>query len=102
MRERFVEVYVGNLPATATLLDLHALLEVLLVRPDFRMHQGHDRQERGYHFLVVRTDSREAGESLIAELHGRDYSGHLLEAREYHQRAMNEGWLDSERRLNPG
>jgi len=97
-----VEIFVGNLPATATLLDLHALLEVIMVRPDFRVHQGRDHQERGYHFLVVRTDSREAGESLIAALHGREYAGHVLEAREYHSRAVDTGWPDQERRLNPG
>ena len=71
------------------------------MRPDFQLHEGRDREERGYHFLVVRTESREAGESLVRELNGRDYGGHLLNVREYHRRELAAGWRHEERRLNP-
>jgi hypothetical protein len=96
-----VEVFIGNLPETATLLDLSNLLVELDLRADLRFHQGRDRHDRDYHFLVARLASQEEGRAMIAKLDGHLFEGRRIEAREYFQRTLGTRRRGDERRLNP-
>ncbi len=96
-----MEVFIGNLPGTATLLDLTMLLSGIQLRTDFRCYQGRDQQDRRYHFFVARTTTREEGLALIEKLDGQVFEGHRIEAREYLPRRTEPVWDDRERRINP-
>lgn len=95
-----MEIFIGNLPGTATLLDLTMLLNGIRLRTDFRCYQGRDQQDRQYHFFVASTATREEGLSLIEKLDGQEFDGHRIQAREYLPRGP-EGRRDArERRIN--
>ena len=96
-----MEIFIGNLPGTATLLDLTMLLNGIHLRTDFRCCQGRDQQDRNYHFFVARTATREEGEALIEKLDGQELDGHRIEAREYQPRRTEVVWGARERRINP-
>ena len=95
-----MEVFIGNLPGQATLLDLRNFLQGIEVRMDFQYHQGRDRQDRNYHFVVARTANPDEGRALIDKLNGRLFEGRPIEAREYRPRASRAPWKGAERRLN--
>jgi hypothetical protein len=95
-----MDVFIGNLPGTATLVELTEFLHGLDLRPDFQCHQGQDEQARNYHFVVARTATTEAGQALIASLNGRLFGGQPVEAREYLPRRHCWDLRDMERRMN--
>jgi hypothetical protein len=96
-----VEVYVGNLPGNATLMDLHAFVGDAVLRADFQCCKGQDQHDRAYHFFIARAESRKAGLELIARLNGKAFGGQLVVAREYVQRRAPRAWAGEERRINP-
>ncbi len=97
-----MEVFIGNLPPQATLLELMRLLEGFELKPpDFQCHEGRDRNDRNYHYFVARAPSGD-GRALIARLNGQVFQGNTIEAREYLRRAPCEEWTGEERRLNTG
>lgn len=95
-----MDVFIGNLPGTATLVELTAFLEGIDLRTDFQCHQGQDEPSRNYHFVVARTATPEEGQSLIASLDGRLFRGQPVEAREYKPRSPCQEWEDADRRVN--
>ncbi len=95
-----MDVFIGNLPGTATLVELTAFLHGINLRTDFQCHQGQDEHARNYHFVVARTTTPEEGEALIASLNGRLFEGQRIEAREYHPRGSRQEWESAERRIN--
>lgn len=96
-----MDVFIGNLPGSATLLDLTAFLDGIDLRTDFQCEAGRDQYDRNYHFFVARMASREAGLELITRLNGRVFEGRAVEAREYRRRAPCREWRGMERRVNP-
>ncbi|MBK1721613.1 RNA-binding protein [Thiocystis violacea] len=97
-----MEVFIGNLPARATLLELTSFLEGVELRPDFQCHEGRDRNDRNYHYFVARIPDHEAGRALIRRLNGLFFRGQAIEAREYRPRAPCSDWQGEERRVNVG
>lgn len=96
-----MEVFIGNLPGSATLADLGVLLDGIELRADYQCREGLDREDRNYHFFVARTANREAGLELIARLNGRLFAGRAVEVREYRRRGPRLVWNAAERRVNP-
>jgi hypothetical protein len=95
-----MEIFIGNLPAQATIAELARFLDGIELRPDFQCHEGRDRQDRDYHYFVARAANQEAGRALISRLNGLVFSGQAIEAREYQRRAPCRDWQGSERRVN--
>ncbi|NKN32756.1 RNA-binding protein [Marichromatium bheemlicum] len=98
-----MEVFIGNLPGSATLEALRACIGGVGLRADLHRYDGEDRWRRGYHFFVARTASRVEGEALIARLRGLRLEGQALVVREYRPRATtpDAAWGGAERRINP-
>jgi len=96
-----MDVFIGNLPADATLLELQELVGDFALRADFRCKQGHDRDGRPYHFFIARTENRSHGMELVARLNGLDFQGLRLAARECMPRQPGKAWPGEERRINP-
>lgn len=97
-----MDIFVGNLPGSATLLELHGFVGDIDLRADFTCSKGRDRHGRTYHYFIARTDSREMGVALIAKLNGRVFEGRPVVARECIERAANSKWNGEERRINAG
>jgi hypothetical protein len=95
-----LDIFIGNLPGTATLVELTDFLHGIDLRTVFQCHQGQDEHARNYHFVVARTATREEGQALIDSLNGRLFEGQPVEAREYLPRNPCGGWADSDRRVN--
>ncbi len=94
-----MEVFIGNLPGTATLIEITAFLEGVDLHTHFECHQGWDHQDRNYHYLIARTATPEDGRALIDHLHGGVFAGQRIEAREYRPRHPAESH-PVERRIN--
>jgi hypothetical protein len=95
-----VDVFVGNLPGEATLMDLHTLVGNFLLKADLQCCEGRDRVNRGYHYFIVRVDNRSDGLALVARLNGMEFAGRRLVAREYVRRRSLDLWEAEERRVN--
>jgi hypothetical protein len=95
-----MDVFIGNLPGSATLIELFSFLEGVDLRTDLGWLEGRDRQDRDYHFVVAHTASREEGMALIARLQGRLFDGKPIEVREYQRREPRPTWKGVERRSN--
>lgn len=96
-----MDVFIGNLPGSATLIELFSFLEGMDLRREFQCFQGRDGESRGYHFVVARTTSREQGMALINRLRGQCFEGQAIEVREYQRRRLVLAWRGQERRVNP-
>lgn len=95
-----MDVFIGNLPGEATLLELEAFLGGLKLHTDVQHRSGRDISERDYHFFVVNDVNRLDGLALINQFNGRAFHGRIVEAREYYPRRSNTGWDGAERRVN--
>jgi len=95
-----MDVFVGNLPGSATLVELQGFLGDIDLRADFTCNKGHDRHGRPYHYFVARTGNREQGLALIRKLSGRVFEGRPVVVREYIRRTAVADWRAAERRVN--
>ncbi len=97
-----MDIFVGNLPGTATLMELHAFVGDVSLRADFHCLRGHDRHGHPYHYFIARAKDRAEGLRLIAKLNGRVFEGRPVVVRECIQRAVTSDWEGEERRINAG
>ncbi|AFL74161.1 hypothetical protein [Thiocystis violascens] len=95
-----MDIFIGNLPGTATLVELTDFLHGVDLRTHFQCHEGYDEHARNYHFVVARTATPEEGLALIERLNGRLFEGQRVEAREYLPRGPGQIWDAAERRVN--
>jgi hypothetical protein len=95
-----VDVFVGNLPGEASLLDLHTLIGNFPMKADLQCCEGRDRIDRSYHYFIVRAANRSDGLALMARLNGREFAGRRIVAREYIRRSDPGAWEAEERRVN--
>ncbi|NEV61085.1 RNA-binding protein [Thiorhodococcus minor] len=95
-----MEIFIGNLPGQATIVELTGFLEGVALKPDYHCYEGRDKDNRNYHYFVARAASRADGLALIARLNGQLFGGRPIEAREYHRRAPCSEWPGAERRVN--
>lgn len=96
-----MDVFIGNLPADGTLIELNELLGNREVQTRFERHMGRNCFDRDYHFLVVHTESIQAGLALIKQLDGSLFNEQSLTARPYIARAKDSQWDGKDRRINP-
>jgi RNA recognition motif-containing protein len=96
-----MNIFIGNLPADSTFVELKELLGEREVHTRFEQRMGRDRFDRDYHFLVVHTESNQAGMALIEQLNGITFKEHRITARGYVERSTSSGWSGEDRRINP-
>lgn len=96
-----MEVFIGNMPGTATLVELHRFIGDFDLKADFQRTRGHDRHGHPYHFFIVRTHTRQQGKELIARLNGHVFQGRPLSVRECIRREASVNWRGEDRRINP-
>jgi hypothetical protein len=96
-----MDLFVGNLPGEATLMDLQTFVGDFELRADFQRCQGRDARDRTYHFFIVHATSRKEGLALLKRLNGQEFSGRRVIAREYFRRRPASYWDQEERRINP-
>lgn len=96
-----MEVYIGNLPGAATLIEIRDFIGNFGLRADFQTCRGRDSLARNYHFLIARTETRRQGLELIARLNGHLLADQHLVARECIERKAVKEWGGAERRVNP-
>ncbi len=96
-----MNVFIGNLPADSTFVELQALLGDQEIHTRFEQRMGRDRFDRDYHFLVVHTESNQAGMALIEQLNGILFKTVRITARGYVARSANSNWDGEDRRINP-
>ena len=96
-----MDIFVGNLPGSASLVELQGFIGDVDLRADFQCKNGRDRHGEVYHYFIARTENREQGVELISELNGRMFEGRPVEVREYLERAPDRKWRGEERRINP-
>lgn len=95
-----MDVFIGNLPADGRLVALRELVgEELHTR--FERRSGRDSFDRNYHYLIVHTESNQAGCALIERLNGQLFNGQRINARGYIERSGTDRWRGNERRINP-
>ena len=93
-------VFIGNLPGDAPLVEIQKLLQGRNVTVDFTSHRCQDWKTRDYHFVLVETYDSESLDSLVEEMNGRLFRGHVLEARPFVKRKGESDWDGIERRVN--
>ncbi len=96
-----MNVFIGNLPAESTFVELQALLGDQEIHTRFEQRMGRDRFDRDYHFLVVHTKSNQAGMVLIEQLNGILFKAQRITARGYIERSNDNRWSGTDRRINP-
>jgi len=96
-----MNVFIGNLPADSTFGELRELLGDQEVHTRFEQRLGRDRFDRNYHFLVVHTESNQAGMELIEQLNGMLFKEQRISARGYVERSNDKSWSGKDRRINP-
>ncbi|NEX19205.1 hypothetical protein G3480_02565 [Thiorhodococcus mannitoliphagus] len=95
-----MEIFIGNLPGQATLVELTSFLEGVAIKSDCRFYEGRGIDNRNYHYVVARAPSRADGLALIARLNGQLFGGRPIVAREYRRRAPRSQWQGADRRVN--
>ncbi len=91
-------VFIGNLPGETPLLDIQRLLDGRNLSVDFTSHRCDDWKTRDYHFVLVKMRDAESLNSLISEIDGKLFHGHILEARPFVKRKTQSTWNGIERR----
>ncbi len=99
-----MDVFIGNLPAEARLLEIQDLLGGQSVHTRFERRMGRDCFDKDYHYFIVFTASDDEGLALIHSLNGRIFDGSRITAREFIKRAdcnaPARDWDRRERRFN--
>ncbi len=93
-------VFIGNLPGDAPLVEIQQLLHGRDLSVDFTSHRCADWKSRDYHFVLVEAFDAKTRDSLIAEINGRLFRGHVLEARPFITRKGDAEWDGVDRRVN--
>jgi hypothetical protein len=100
-----MEVFIGNLPANGSLIELDEIMGGVALHSRFERRLGRDCFAKNYHYFVVFTDSDEEGWKLIERLNGKVFNGTRITAREFIQRSDSRlpaaDWDREERRINP-
>lgn len=94
-----MEIFIGNLPAQATIFELMRLLEGSALKSDYRCFLGRDGDEGASHYFVAQAPSRSDGLALIAKLNGQLLGGRPIVAREHGQPANCADWHGMEQRV---
>jgi len=76
-----MEVFIGNLPAQATIAELHRFLGEIELHADFNCRQVRDAQHESYLFFIARTMTEDEGEALIDRLNGKRFLDKVVVAR---------------------
>ncbi len=97
-----MEIFIGNIPAEAKLIELYHILGAQQMHSDFSTHEGRDWDHRKYHFVIVNTENRSQGVALIQRLSGTEISDRKLDIREYIHRENKDQsiWNGEDRRIN--
>lgn len=99
-----MDVFIGNLPAEGTLVELEELLGLQVLHSRFERRAGRDCFDKSYHYFVIFTDSDDEGSALIERLNGAKFKGNRIIAREFHPRQESnlpaDNWDREERRVN--
>ncbi len=99
-----MDVFIGNLPAEARLLEIQDLLGGQSVHTRFERRMGRDCFDKDYHYFIVFTSSDNEGRALIDSLNGKIFDGCRITAREFIKRAdcnaPARDWDRRERRFN--
>ncbi len=99
-----MDVFIGNLPAEGTLIELEELLGIQALHSRFERRAGRDCFDKSYHYFVIFTDSDNEGRALIERLDGMKFAGNRITAREFQQRVESNksaaDWDREERRVN--
>jgi len=97
-----MEVFIGNLSAEATLVEIHNILGEFQMHSDFTTHEGKTCDHTQYHFVVVNTANSEQAEKLITRLNGYELCGMQLDVRKYIHRSIEQQaqWQGEDRRVN--
>ena len=100
-----MDLFIGNLPADGTLVELQDLVGKHVIHTRFERKMGCDRFDRNYHFFILSTESDEEGLALIERLNGSTFHGNELVVRRFIQRSGTTApapeWDGTERRINP-
>ena len=96
-----MEIFIGNLAADGTLIELHDLLGDQQISTRFERRLGRDCFDRNYHYFIVHTESNQEGCALIKRLNGKLFNGRPIIARGYLQRSGSDRWSGEDRRINP-
>ena len=91
-------VFIGNLPGDAPLVDIQQLLDGRDLSVDFSSHRCEEWKRPDYHFVLVKMRDSESLNSLINEIDGQLFHGHVLEARPFIKRKAGSTWDGVERR----
>jgi len=96
-----MEVFIGNLPGTATLLELQDFIGDIDLKADFHYTKSHNQHGHPYHFFIASTKTRQEDLELIARLNGHVFQCRPLSVRECIERKQSDEWNGKERRMTP-
>ncbi len=96
-----MEVFIGNLPGGATLIELQDFIGNFDLKADFHSTKSHGRHGHPYHFFIVSTKTRKQGLELIDKLNGHVFQSRPLSVRECIKREQSGQWNGKERRITP-
>ncbi len=97
-----MNVFIGNLPDAAKLVELHDLVGDFELRADYQCHRGRDSNGVFYHYFIARTENQQQGAQLIKRLDGMIFKGKVLSVRECITRnPQGNDWQGEDRRINP-
>jgi hypothetical protein len=93
-----MHIFIGNLPADTSLLDLQHFLGNHEMNVHYSSHSHDNLSDSSSHFLLIKTDSDESANKLISEINGKLFHGVPVEARRLIERSGQQEWDGQERR----
>ena len=96
-----MDIFIGNLPPSATLHDIRAVCRKWDFHADFERKKGIYRIGKPFQYFVAhfKAGQEKDAERLIRQLKGSSILGRTLEVREYYKRSYSHerrapGWRD--------
>lgn len=95
-----MKLFIGNIPGSALLVDIHNFLGGLELRADFQAREGRTASSERYHYVVAELAGDSDIDSLIDRYDGIEFNGSSLVVREFVDRSACCEWQGQEKRIN--
>lgn len=95
-----MKLFIGNIPGTALIVDIHRFLGGLDLRADFKTRQGQRRDSECYHYVVAELEPGADLEALVCRFNGIVFQGQPLAVRPFMERDPCSAWQGEEQRVN--
>lgn len=94
----YMHVFIGNIPGEATLLEIQKFLGNHEMSLNYSALRPHQHPELNSHCLLIKTNSHESADGLIAELNGKVFKEREIVARRYVERKSRQPYHGVDRR----